>query len=229
MSFLVNPSIRFEKIDPNTFLINDYDVGKWMFDSGISERQLIDWCQQNYQNKNANFVDIGAHIGTWSWLLAPSFKNVYAFEPNRHVYNHMCGNIAIKNLSPKIATFNIGLSNKESVLTYYERSQDGGGNGFTMTEHVNHKHVINSYQLPVKKLDDFNLTNIHFMKIDVEGHEIEVLKGAEETLKNSNYPSFIIECWDNNKENLFRYLDSIGYERINIIGWKDMFIVQKRI
>jgi FkbM family methyltransferase len=223
MSYIINPKKRFEKLEETSFLINDFEVGKWMFDTHISELPLIEWCRDNFKNGQGNFVDIGAHIGTWSWLLAPFFNHVYSFEPNKHVYNHMCGNIAIKNLSSKIDTYNVGLSEKEDVLQYYERSNDGGGNGFTKIESMN---TMKSYELPVKRLDDFTIRNISFIKIDVEGHEIDVLKGAQQTLVENDYPTCIIECWENNKTNLSKYLETIGYKMIGI-NVKDMYIASK--
>jgi len=84
--------------------------------------------------------------------------------------------------------------------------------------------------LPLKRLDDLNIENIGLIKIDVEGHEIHVLKGALETLKRNNYPPILFESWDEWRENhehcipasklrseLFQYLKELGY-KIEPIG-----------
>jgi hypothetical protein len=56
------------------------------------------------------------------------------------------------------------------------------------------------------------------IKIDVEGHELEVLKGAVETIKANNYPPIIFEAWtwkpwfEPKRKELFKYLEGHGYE-----------------
>ena len=52
----------------------------------------------------------------------------------------------------------------------------------------------------MKTLDSFNLTNINFIKIDVEGHEEFVLRGAVKTLANNNYPKILFESWSERQE-----------------------------
>ncbi len=87
-----------------------------------------------------------------------------------------------------------------------------------------------------KTLDSFNLTNINFIKIDVEGHEKLVLEGAVQTLKNNNYPKILFESWDEHheqnglpsiklKKELFEFIESLGY-RIIKLG-QDMYIAEK--
>jgi hypothetical protein len=73
--------------------------------------------------------------------------------------------------------------------------------------------------------------------MDVEENELNVLYGASETLKNSNYPTILFECngvngTENNPENnqntipnkLFNYLKNIKYKIIPINGCKNMFL-----
>jgi hypothetical protein len=140
----------------------------------------------------------------------------------------------LKNLSDKVETYNIGLSDCNGSLTFYERQPDGGTNGFT--EYGWHEE--NSYPVSVMKLDDFNINNISLIKIDVEGHELQVIKGAIETLKRNNYPPILFECWEPEpqgrhtartpivralKDNLFGYLTEIGYE-INNTSHPEIFL-----
>lgn len=74
------------------------------------------------------------------------------------------------------------------------------------------------------------------MKIDVEGHEKEVLEGALETLKRNNYPTFIFESWSpwrddegscparQLRKELLEYIESIGYKVIPVSEWDEQFI-----
>jgi hypothetical protein len=67
-------------------------------------------------------------------------------------------------------------------------------------------------------LDDGQHANVRLIKIDVEGHELEVLKGGIETIKYNKYPPIIFEAWtwkpwyQEKRTALFDYLKGHGYE-----------------
>jgi FkbM family methyltransferase len=81
-------------------------------------------------------------------------------------------------------------------------------------------------KLELKRLDDLNLTNIGFIKIDVEAMEIEVIKGSINTIINNNYPPIYIELlafdkecndptkvlYDINSKNVVEILTNLGYK-----------------
>ena len=117
-------------LDKEGFLVNDKEVGWDCLQRGIfcEEVRLIHRATDEISNPKKNFIDIGAHVGTWSWLLAPHFNMTYSFEPNKKIYNYLCGNIALRDISDKIDTFNLGLSNEEKTLDFHDRCKDGGGN-----------------------------------------------------------------------------------------------------
>ena len=74
-------------------------------------------------------------------------------------------------------------------------------------------------KVDVFKLDDKILdTNIVLIKIDVEGMELEVIKGGLALLKNNNYPPILFESWESKpwfkprRQELFEFLEDLGYE-----------------
>ena len=228
--FHIIPTKSFTEISQDGFFINNIDTGKWFFNSGIPELSLINWCNDNFIKEDKVFIDIGAHIGTYSWILGKKAKETYAFECNNEVYNCLCANIYLKQLSNKIIPHNIGLSSKPDTLKYYIRSKDGGGNG---VEHIGQE--TNEYKLiTVKRLDDYEIKNVSFIKIDTEGHELEVLKGAINTLKNNNYPPFLFESWGPHhgedkfklREPLFTFIRELNYKIISLNGYDDMFLAE---
>ena len=214
------------KLIDNKFYIPD-NMEQYLGENNtLPENFVIDWCKDWFtlNCKDKAFIDIGAHVGTYAWSVAPYCKEVYAFEPTRHNYNIMCANIALADLSHKIQTYNIGLSDEDTYLTFHERDDDGGTNGFD-TPYLGEG---TTYQLPVKQLDDFNIFDIGLIKIDVEGHELKVLKGAEKTLQANDFPPILFECWDipELKGKLFKYLQDRGYSVSNASS-PEMYIAYK--
>tara|TARA_R110001606_G_scaffold96838_2_gene214240 strand:- start:69 stop:824 length:756 start_codon:yes stop_codon:yes gene_type:complete len=208
--------------DPNNFLLPEsmvqyLDISTKPF--AVPEAAVIQWCKK-FTNKDKDFVDIGAHIGTYTWNLAPDFKHTYSFEPTKVTYNFLCSNILIKGLSDKVDAYNIALSESPKVMTFYERGEDGGTNGLNL-DYNDGKWLGNNqanYDIKVNTLDDYKLRNVGFMKIDVEGYELPVLQGAIQTIQNNGYPPILFESWPSInktntklKDNLFNYLFALGY------------------
>lgn len=204
-------------------------------DGGIPEHPLIKWAMKSVFSKNKNFVDIGAHVGTYSILFASNkrCKNVVSFECQKNTYNYLCANIALNN-SGNITAHNVALGSpeQEGSATLKVISVDGGGS--SIVDLPTHKNAFRSEIVEVKTLDKFNIEDIGLIKIDVEGNELNVLKGAVETLKKSNYPKILFEAWSHDwfveqKKELFSFLQDIGYGIIPINGYSEMFIAEKCI
>ena len=238
--YFIIPEKEYKEVDSTGYFTNDYKIAKYLAfrpkQDFHFETRIVDWCRDNFIKSDKDFVDIGAHIGTWCWSLAKYTNMTHAFECNKHIFNCLSANIYLKDLSYKINAHNCGLSNKTGEMTYFKRCIDGGGNGLVKLRPSDEE--VDTEQVKVFRLDDFNLNNIGFLKIDVEGHEKEVLEGALETLKKNNYPTFTFESWaawrDDEKacpaiqlrKDLFEYIKSIGYKIIPINGWDEQFIAE---
>jgi len=187
--------------------------------NGLFESNLIDWTKQ-FCNKNKNFLDIGAHSGTYSISLSEYCNHVYSFEPQKMTYYSLCGSVALSNLN-NITCINIGLGSPEQVGTQTLNivSNDGGGSSLFS----NNTNVLATELIQINTLDSFNIENIGFIKMDVEDNEIFVLKGALITLKKSNYPTILFES-NNSNEELFGFLKNLNYKIIQISGCWNMFL-----
>ena len=118
-------------------------------------------------------VDIGSNVGMWTRELAQKFKLVYCFEPNPNFNECFRRNITENN----VKLFEFGLSNKKH----------------TASQEFNSTQITNTPgDVQCRTLDSFNLNDIDFIKIDVDGFEIEVLEGAVETITR-NKPVINIE------------------------------------
>lgn len=233
---------EFKELDKDGLLTNERHVAMDLFRQGryAYEESIIQWAIQNYGDTTKRFIDIGAHIGVYSWKLAPHFKKVHSFEPNTDAYNCMCANIFLKDLSYKIKTYNSGISDRHDSLIYYDRGKDGGGNGFEEIQLIDNPtegQTIREYSFEVNTLDSYVFNDIGLIKIDVEGHELSVFKGAVQTIERNNHPPILFESWNPGehpsldidytiklRNELFKYVKSIGYKVIPVGGWSEIFI-----
>jgi hypothetical protein len=88
--------------------------------------------------------------------------------------------------------------------------------------------------IDVVTLDSFAevLNDVGLVKIDVEGLELRVLKGALEVLRQNDFPKIIFECWSNDwfnedKHELLHFLEDVGYRIVPLKGYADIFLAEK--
>lgn len=134
-------------------------------------------------------VDIGANVGTWARDLCAKFKKVTAFEPvpdNRECFK--------KNLKKQdnYTLHDVALSDTTGTSKLYIDSRSCGNVGLSKEGVIagptkNKPLVSDIYEIDIelKTLDEYNLNDIDFVKIDVQGNEMRVLQGAEKTLKDN--------------------------------------------
>ena len=161
---------------------------------------------QLYIKKNAVILDIGANIGNHSvyWAVRSDAKKIYSFEPVEDFFKILKRNVEINRVNNKVKIFNIGLSDQKinGSISHYDPTNIGG---------TAIKQDLNG-NLALDKLDNIKIEEdtIDFVKIDVEGHELEVLKGAKETLLKYK-PVISLEIFSENKTKVHEYLTKLGY------------------
>lgn len=207
----------------------------WFYQVGMAEKKLIQWVHEYMISSDKAFVDIGAHVGTYTWTCGKKASHTYSFECSPKTFCYLAANVALHHIEYNVSLFQCALGDKEKEVEYIIRSEDGGGNGVKPLSSVDQ--YYKTIKIPMKTLDSFGLSNIGFIKIDVEGCEKEVIEGARETLTRNNYPPILFESWGPHKEadgvasrqlrtELFDLLKSIGYEIIPFIDVVDIFLAK---
>ncbi len=148
---------------------------------------------QKIINKDSICLDIGAHIGVLSMViahLAPEGK-VYAFEPSKYNYKFILENLRTNRIS-NVIPLNLGVYNKNGEMEFVYRKFFSGGS------HLSIKGINDGVKETVKciTINDWvreeKLNKIDLIKLDVEGAEVMVIEGAKETLKRF-HPDLVVE------------------------------------
>jgi len=138
-------------------------------------------------------LDIGANIGCTAILFGDLSKTVHAFEPSPTTFSLLKNNIS-KSGNQNIILHNIGLGSEpeETTLTFSPSNRSGGFVSNRTQACEGHK----VEKIIIRKLDEIvetlRIQHIDFIKIDVEGFESHVLKGAFQTL-SSQHPLVVLE------------------------------------
>lgn len=126
-------------------------------------------------------VDIGAHVGLWSRVLAHHFAHVTAFEAHPDLAELWVRNV--ENANTRL--YNVALSGRDGLGLHLDYVDDNSGNAH-ISEHAS------GMAMDSRTLDSYNLLDVDFIKIDVEGFEKFVIEGGEETIKR-NRPIMVVE------------------------------------
>ena len=152
-------------------------IGRYINLFGVFEGEELDFLFDFLDSKKHNFLnglalDVGANIGNHSIYFSSKFNKVIAFEPNADVYELLKFNASqCQNVFPEM----IGLGDVEGDFVLKEIS------GNLMASWIDKNSDLTdrkTYKIKIKTLDKLNLPEVKFIKIDVEGYEIEVLKGG---------------------------------------------------
>jgi FkbM family methyltransferase len=164
-------------------------------------------------------IDIGAHVGISVLHWAEHFSSVTAFEPMPKHFECLQQNTQnIKN----IQLINCAVSNKTSTLTGAYRTGKNSGSFQLLDDSYTQpskKSPRTIYTIDSKRLDEFIFNSIGLIKIDVEGWELEVLKGAIDTIKNHR-PILLIEFTGGNSTKSLHQYDVMEYQNlINLLEY----------
>lgn len=187
------------------------------------EPDTIHWLE-NFLREGDVLYDIGANVGVYSFVASKFFQEkvkVYAFEPAFMNFGQLCKNIYLNKCQDSIIPLQIALSDRTTLESFNYSSLTAGGAQNTLGNPINEKGnsfnpVFKQYTLSYKiddLIENFGLSVPNHIKIDVDGIEFLVLKGASQTLSNPSVRSMIVELSEGQREKeVSNYLSDKGFE-----------------
>ena len=196
------------------------------------EQNLIEWAKQLLV-PGKMFVDVGAHVGSWSLQYAAMGFQVRAFEPQLDPYTLLKAAMTINDLHELITVYAEAMSDgNETWGVMSVVSEDGGGSSIVdLSTHATPLRVEN---VRVGRLDEYLDHRAGLIKIDVEGAEARVIRGAREGLKRAGYPKILLESWRPERmleagrlrTEVFEELKALGYRVIPLAHYDEMFLAE---
>jgi FkbM family methyltransferase len=166
---------------------------------------------EKYYIPGTEILDIGANIG-YNALMFSDYGPVYAFEPIFHKIVEL--NIENNNLKHKMYSVPVALSNNSEPVNMYLANEvkstglrNYGGTSIYTDEGTDHS---SETKVECRRLDDIYSGRVSFIKLDVEGHELQVLEGARDVLTN-HLPTLLVELIDYEGSKVPLFLKDLGY------------------
>lgn len=167
------------------------------------EPGTIEWIEHFVRERDV-FYDIGANVGAYS-LVASKFSHgtaeIYAFEPSFPTFTQLCNNILINNCEDNVIPLPIALSDETRLSTFNYSTLDPGGALHSVGASVDQnlqpfapvwRQMVLCYRMD-EFIEAFCLPAPNHIKLDVDGHELSILRGAEQTLSNPMLQSILVE------------------------------------
>jgi len=199
-------------------LINDQFVSRSILFAGeysSDELQLLVACCR----PNFSVIEVGSHIGTLSIPLANHLKSIggklYTYEPQRNLYNVLCANLALNAIDNVVAKC-VALSDERYVKACAMPVYSEIGNFGGVELKASQVQCSEGDATPVQfsTLDDEHSSEhqkIGLIKIDVEGMELEVLKGAQKIIERDRPILYVENDREENSELLLKYIGDMNY------------------
>lgn len=209
------------------------------------EKQVAEYIKNSIKDNRPTIFDIGANVGGYTSMLSKIWNEqaiIHCFEPSSKTFNQLIDNT--KGLN-NIIYNNIGCSDIEHTMPLYSYSNLSGLSSVynRNLSHVNLK-MDDVCTASFTTIDNYckknDIKHIHFLKMDVEGHELSVLQGAQKMLSGDSIDFIQFEfggcnidsrtffkdffCLLHEKYNIFRILKNGLYEITQYSEYCEIFV-----
>jgi FkbM family methyltransferase len=180
--------------------LKDKGISKALFVYGTREKDQI-YIIENNLFRGSKILDIGANIGYYvileSHIIGPSAK-IIAYEPSEENCLLLRKNVALNNLVNKVDINNAAVSNKSGINRFYLSDKSNLHTLNPVLYKGGVKKAEQQKSIDVATVDIYEIINKHkdikFVRMDIEGHEVEVLEGLTKAAEDFNvYPDILFE------------------------------------
>jgi FkbM family methyltransferase len=206
------------------FLLNlKYTCDRFILTDGVDEPEQRKYFFDHMRARGCDmFIDIGANIGTYTVFAAlnTDCKDILAFEPNPHCYDRLRTQLMLNDIAGKTVTRMAAVSNKNGEVSF--EIDPRGNHLFSKVSDAKSNVTVPSVRLD----DEAPISGRKIaLKIDVEGHETNVLEGMKALLRNND--CFLqIESWPQNAERFIDAMKAEGYACLHRID-EDYYFAKK--
>lgn len=168
---------------------------------------------RNRRPRCRRILDVGANIGIWTYGFSRYADKVEAFEPIADCTRMLA---AYARSAGKITIHNVALSDLEGCANLYVPQMAGAGRNVGLASFTDPGGDREVVSVPIRTLDSYAFKEVDILKIDVEGHELAVLRGGAETIARER-PLLLIEIEqrhlkDSDINRVFRQVLAMGYK-----------------
>jgi FkbM family methyltransferase len=187
-------------------------------------------------------VHIGAHYGEEiQEYVDNGVQNITVFEPLSNNFEVLAERL--QDVNADIRGYQVALGSKKGTATMYISSNEAQSSSILKPKEHLEQHPDVKFdgteEVEVSLLDEFDLGDANFINMDVQGYELEVLKGGKNTLKNIDYVYCEVnrgEVYENNAmiDDIDEYLSNYGFERVETYWpetwykWGDALYIKKK-
>jgi FkbM family methyltransferase len=199
---------------PNDNAVSSSIINGWQYEPYVFEFLEIN----NIITTDKDIIDIGANNGSFAVDFAHLVGNkgsVHSFEPQRIIYYQLCGNVFMNGID-NVYCYNLAIGDSETDIKVQKPNYFQYGNvnfGDVKVGNVDGDSVL----VQQRRLDSFDFKDVVFIKIDVQGYELNVIKGAEKTIAKHR-PYLFVEFEDDllkeagtSEQELQDKIESLGY------------------
>lgn len=202
--------------------LNDVGISRELVLTGVHEAASTAQTKKELKS-GMRVLEVGANIGYYAMMEAKivgTKGHIYAFEPSPPNFATLKANVLLNNLESQFTLYNKAAGSKIGKAKFYISNL---GNLSSFIKRVDKSHIkdVDYIYVDVVKLDDFIKENpIDYLRMDVEGFELEVLKGMEETFKSGKGPkklfievhSELLHKIDSSAEKLLLQMQAYDYD-----------------
>lgn len=209
-------------IDETPIIVNSNDFGGPMnyISGGRYEQDNLD-VLLSFVRPDTVFLDIGANLGFFTLQIARRIARkgrVFAFEPHPMLFDLLNRNVFLNGFSHVVTAHNFGVSDRAAPVEFHYPTGHLGG-GYVATHQSDANHTIISSE--VKRLDDVlgSMAAVDLVKINVEGHELQVLRGMERIVRESPRIKILLEKLGRNagsEDGMKEFFDRMGMKLYSV-------------